>query len=141
MSRNKTNSSNKRRKKKKMKLNNFLIVVCVISGILYFSSVMLLKSHNLSLNYKIEAIKADNNEKAKELESLQVEVSRLEDRVNIQEFADTHGLKYNTENIFYVQNDEIDYLKNIDDISNENNIQVASEENNINKENQEDVEE
>lgn len=95
----------KKKKKKKAKLNNFLLFVCIVSGVLYFSSVMLLKSHNLSLNYKIEELKAQNSEAAKELESLQVEVSRLEDRVNIQEFADTHGLKYDTDNIFYIHKD------------------------------------
>lgn len=119
----------KKIKKKKMKLNNFLMVVCVVSGILYFSSVMLLKSHNLSLNYKIEEIKTENNEKAKELESLQVEVSRLEDRVNIQEFADTHGLKYDTDNIFYIQQEEKkEYKKNSDEsVNNKQELQVANE--------------
>lgn len=123
------NSYSKKKKKRKMKLNNLLTVICIVSGILYFSSAMLLKSHNLSLNYKIEEIKAENAEKAKELESLQVDVSKLEDRVNIQEFADTHGLKYNTENIFYIQKEDKKEYEKTKEVSNTNqDVQMINEE-------------
>lgn len=123
------NSYSKKKKKRKMKLNNLLTVICIVSGILYFSSAMLLKSHNLSLNYKIEEIKAENAEKAKELESLQVDVSKLEDRVNIQEFADTHGLKYNTENIFYIQKEDKKEYEKTKEASNTNqDVQMINEE-------------
>lgn len=123
------NSYSKKKKKRKMKLNNLLTVICIVSGVLYFSSAMLLKSHNLSLNYKIEEIKAENAEKAKELESLQVDVSKLEDRVNIQEFADTHGLKYNTENIFYIQKEDKKEYEKTKEASNTNqDVQMINEE-------------
>ena len=92
----------KKRKKKKMRLNDVLSYLCVLLCITYFSSAMLLKAYNLSLNYKITKIQSENSENSKELEVLELEVSALENRATIQKVAEEYGLKHNSENVFYL---------------------------------------
>lgn len=96
------------RKKRKFKLNSLLTFICVLSFVGYIGSVTILKSHNISLNYELATLNAENEEAGRTLESLRLEVSSYTDREYIMNVCNENGeaLSYSQQRVSYIYNSE-----------------------------------
>ena len=96
------------RKKRKFKLNSLLTLICAISFVGYLGSVTILKSHNISLNYELASINAENEEASRALESLRLEVSSYTDREYIMNVCNENGedLSYSQQRVSYIYSED-----------------------------------
>lgn len=92
------------KRKRKLKLQNLLTIVCVLSGILYFSSVTFLKSYNISLNKNYQTLKVQNEEEQKKLEILRLDVAKYTEREYLMSVCAQYGydLSFDSDRIEYI---------------------------------------
>ncbi len=92
------------KKRRKFKLQGLLSIICVFSVFAYLGSAFLLKSMNMSLNYQLSQLNAQNAEDQKELDTLRIEVSRYTEREYLMTVLKDNGvdLTFSSDRITYI---------------------------------------